>query len=165
MTTEGTDNIYFELECAMDTRSDTTSLQDTSTTSSRLGTNTIVHISSGTNNQLFPFQPQCPSLIDEWVHEGSSREYDKLYADKMSSYTVCTIKQLHVICEYYDILRSIQHNRLKKDDIIEQIIWFETQTENTEIVARRELYWSYLEKIKSDKTLARFVATWKFNTL
>jgi hypothetical protein len=66
------------------------------------------------------------------------------------------VKQLMTICEYYD-MKDIRANKLKKQDIIEQIILFETTPENIEIVTKRKELWYYIDELKNDKMMKRFV--------
>lgn len=66
------------------------------------------------------------------------------------------VKQLMLICEYYNI-KDIRTNKLKKQDIIEQIILFESNPENIEIVTKRKELWYYIDELKNDKMMKRFV--------
>ena len=67
------------------------------------------------------------------------------------------IKQLLIICEYYNLLKDIRANKSKKQDIIEQIIFFENNPENIEIVNKRKELWYYMDELKNDKIMKRFV--------
>ena len=64
-----------------------------------------------------------------------------------------TLKQLHRIAEYY----SISKRKKKKTELIEEIVIFENMPENCEIVNRRATLWSYIEEIKQDKYLSKFL--------
>lgn len=64
-----------------------------------------------------------------------------------------TLKQLYRIAEYYDISKR----KKKKIELIEEIVVFENQPENCEIVNRRATLWSYIEEIKQDKYLSKFL--------
>ena len=64
-----------------------------------------------------------------------------------------TLKQLYRIAEYYDISKR----KKKKIELIEEIVVFENQAENSEIVNRRATLWSYMEEIKQDKYLSKFL--------
>ena len=65
-----------------------------------------------------------------------------------------TIKQLSIICDFYKIKLN---NKIKKQDIISYIIAFEKNIENIECVIRRKELWNYLNELKNDKTMKRFV--------
>ena len=74
---------------------------------------------------------------------------------QMSEYDLnYTLKQLGMIYEYYNIGKIA---KLKKADIIQAIVVFEHDGENCEIVMRRQQLWHYLEELKSDKYMKRFV--------
>ena len=64
-----------------------------------------------------------------------------------------TLKQLHRIAEYY----SISKRKKKKTELIEEIVIFENMPENCETVNRRATLWSYIEEIKQDKYLSKFL--------
>jgi hypothetical protein len=66
------------------------------------------------------------------------------------------VKQLMLICEYYE-MKDIRANKLKKQDVIEQIILFETNPENIEVVTKRKELWYYIDELKNDKMMKRFV--------
>jgi hypothetical protein len=67
------------------------------------------------------------------------------------------VKQLMLICEYYNLLKDVRVNKLKKQDIIEQIIFFENNPENIEIVNKRKQFWCYMDELKNDRIMKRFV--------
>ena len=74
---------------------------------------------------------------------------------QMSEYDLnYTLKQLGMIYEYYNIGKI---TKLKKADIIQAIVVFEHDGENYEIVMRRQQLWHYLEELKADKFMKRFV--------
>ena len=74
---------------------------------------------------------------------------------QMSEYDLnYTLKQLGMIYEYYNIGKIA---KLKKADIIQAIVVFEHNAENYEVVMRRQQLWHYLEELKSDKFMKRFV--------
>jgi hypothetical protein len=74
---------------------------------------------------------------------------------QMSEYDLnYTLKQVGLIYEYYNIGKI---SKLKKADIIQAIVVFEHDMENCEIVMRRQQLWHYLEELKADKFMKRFV--------
>jgi len=68
-----------------------------------------------------------------------------------------TLKQLLLICEYYNILKGVRINKLKKQDVIEQIIMFEKDIENFAIVAKRKQLWYFMNELKEDKFMKKFI--------
>jgi hypothetical protein len=67
------------------------------------------------------------------------------------------VKQLMLICEYYNLLKDVRVNKLKQQDRIEQIIFFENNSENIEIVNKRKQFWCYMDELKNDRIMKRFV--------
>ena len=67
------------------------------------------------------------------------------------------VKQLTLICDYYDITKNIRMAKLKKQDIIEQIILFENTPENFEIVMKRKELWYYIGELKNDKIMKKYI--------
>jgi hypothetical protein len=59
-----------------------------------------------------------------------------------------------MIYEYYNIGKI---SKLKKADIIQAIVVFEHDAENCDIVMRRQQLWHYLEELKADKFMKRFI--------
>jgi hypothetical protein len=71
-----------------------------------------------------------------------------------------TVKQLLLICDYYGILKNIKLAKANKDDIINNLVLFENNMENFEIVFKRKQMWHYMEEIKSDKFMKKFILLW-----
>jgi hypothetical protein len=99
-------------------------------------------------------------LLDEFeqikVMENNS-EKDYIYTEIANYDLNYNVKQLSLICEYYGLLKDIRTSKLKKMDIIEQIILFEKDKNNFDIVMKRKQLWYYIEELKSDKIMKRFV--------
>ena len=90
--------------------------------------------------------------VDVPSHAEPSGDY---FLAQMSEYDLnYTLKQLGMIYEYYNMGKIA---KLKKADIIQAIVVFEHDSENYELVMRRQQLWHYLEELKSDKFMKRFV--------
>ena len=72
-----------------------------------------------------------------------------------------TVKQLLQICEYYNISKNIKLIKANKDEIITNIVLFETNSENYEIVIKRKQMWYYIEELKNDRFMKKFILLWK----
>ena len=68
-----------------------------------------------------------------------------------------TLKQLLFICEYYNISKGIKLNKMKKQEIIEQIILFENDMSNFNIVTKRKQLWYFMNEIKNDKFMKKYI--------
>jgi hypothetical protein len=78
---------------------------------------------------------------------------DELCVAMLNYDTNYTVKQLQLICEYY----SIKTARFKKNELIVKILLFENSLENVELVVRRREMWNYMDELKKDKVLRRFL--------
>jgi len=102
-------------------------------------------------------------LMDEFenisLHMDSNAGYesDQLYTDMLNYDTNFTVKQLLLICEYYGLLKDVKTNKMKKQDIIEQILLFENNNDNYDTVIRRKELWYYINELKEDKMMKKFI--------
>lgn len=101
---------------------------------------------------------------DDLLKDVNSHEkvINKNYTDEFSNdYAVFTLyykenfvkKELERIAGYYEISKR----KKKKDDLVNDIVLFEINLENTYIVERRKELWMYMEEIKSDSYLNKFL--------
>ena len=63
------------------------------------------------------------------------------------------LKELNKFCDYYKISRK----RLKKKKIIKQLILFETNEDNIELVEKRRTLWEYFLILKEDPFFKKFI--------
>lgn len=68
-------------------------------------------------------------------------------------YSESNIKNVNTICDYYNIKKG----KLSKKEKIIQIIIFENNFNNIDIVENRKLLWEYVKIIKSDKFLKKYI--------
>ena len=78
---------------------------------------------------------------------------DDIIAMELDYQTNYTKKQLDRICEYY----SISKRKKKKHQLVEEIVQFEKNANNLTIVYQRKKLWGYIEEIKSDTYLRKFL--------
>ena len=80
---------------------------------------------------------------------------DDYFLAQMSQYDLnYNLKQLTMIYEYYNLGKVA---KIKKADMIQAIVVFEHDIENCEIVMRRQVLWHYLDELKADKFMKRFI--------
>jgi hypothetical protein len=112
--------------------------------------------------------------IDE-VHEETNVNYDEIMsnfenemfndyeseniiASQILNYQMnFTIKQLVVICDYYGISKEIKLNKATKIEIINALVYFENNSINEDVVLKRQNLWFYLNEIKNDKIMKKYV--------
>jgi hypothetical protein len=102
---------------------------------------------------------ELENFIEEKEKEMTSNiDYDDNYSEMFflleqeynENYTK---KELELIAGYYDISKR----KKKKLDLIQEIIIFEQNELNYEIVERRKLHWFYLEQLSNDDYLKQFI--------
>jgi hypothetical protein len=84
-------------------------------------------------------------------------EDDEMYTEMVNYDMNYTVKQLLLICDYYALMKDVRTNKMKKQDVIEQILLFENNIENYEVVTRRKELWYYISELKTDKMMKKFV--------
>ena len=62
-------------------------------------------------------------------------------------------KELERIADYY----GISKRKKRKDQLVEAIVIFEKEPENVSAVFKRRRLWGYMEEIKRDKYLSKFL--------
>ena len=65
------------------------------------------------------------------------------------------VKELIKICDYYGITKTMQ--KPKKIDIIYFILFFENAGENMSLVLKRKQLWHYMNELKQDKFMKRYI--------
>ena len=68
-----------------------------------------------------------------------------------------TVKELFLICEYYGFAKELKNNKFNKEQIIHYLVTFETDPNNSDIVFKRQNMWFYINELKNDKFMKKFV--------
>lgn len=68
-----------------------------------------------------------------------------------------TVKELLLICEYYGFAKEMKINKFNKEQIIEFLISFEMDSKNNDIVSKRQNLWFYINELKNDKFMKKFI--------
>jgi len=88
--------------------------------------------------------------VMEMVAEVSMDDFVALEVDYETNYIK---KELDHIANYYEISRR----KKRKRQLVRDIVIFEKNPANIELVYRRKKLWSYIEEIRSDKYLSKFL--------
>mgnify|MGYP006919628824 CR=1 FL=1 len=67
------------------------------------------------------------------------------------------VKQLLQICDYYGIAKTMRQQKCNKDEIIMMLVDFEASDGNCEIVTKRQLLWYYVNELKNDSFMKKYV--------
>jgi len=87
----------------------------------------------------------------------NEEEMDDMYASITDYDENYTTKQLLQICEYYGLIKEIRNAKGKRLDVIGALVMFESNSENGAKVYRRKQLWHYMNELKSDKFMKKFV--------
>lgn len=70
---------------------------------------------------------------------------------RTDNYVNCNAKELQKICEYYGIKKST------KGDMILKIITFEGNINNSNIVTKRKIMWSFIDELSNDGKMKKYI--------
>jgi hypothetical protein len=85
-----------------------------------------------------------------------NEEEDENLSRKIDYSINYTVKQLSIICDYYGILKGMKRNK-NKNELIEALVVFESDPNHFDIVFQRRRLWFYLEELKKDAFMKRFI--------
>ena len=85
------------------------------------------------------------------------KNIDKLFHEVVNYSINYTVKQLIQICEYYNISKDVRMTKCNKEEIINTIVLFESEECNHAITCRRKKMWFYINELKGDKFMKKFV--------
>ena len=90
---------------------------------------------------------QINNLTSEEIIESLSIEYKINY----------NVKNLLLICEYYGIAKELKVQKFCKEMIIYFLVDFENDPLNNTIVLKRKKMWSYINMLKNDKFMKKYI--------
>lgn len=80
-------------------------------------------------------------------------ELDNLLAQQTDYLDNYTLKPLHHIASYY----KLQKTKVNKEQLVQNIIEYENNPENAEIVYNRKRLWYFIHELKDDDYFSKFV--------
>ena len=97
--------------------------------------------------------------VEEFMAETENNELDDdLTVPKMINYHEnFTVKELLLICDYYGFAKELKTNKCNKDQIIEILVSFESNLNNSDIVFKRQNMWFFINELKNDKFMKKFL--------
>lgn len=98
-------------------------------------------------------------IINEILAEvnGSQLDTDLLFPHMIHYSENSTIKELMLICDYYGFARELKANKCNKGQIIQILVDFEMNPLNNQVVYKRQTLWFYVNELKNDKFMKKFV--------
>ena len=80
-------------------------------------------------------------------------EFDKILSSQIYYEETCNKSHLIQIAHYY----NISTRKKKKVDLIQDIVLFENDPTNYEVVSKRKLMWYYISELKQDRFFKKFI--------
>lgn len=68
-----------------------------------------------------------------------------------------TVKELLKICQYYGIDKHMKIAKFKKSDMIDAILYYESDPQHFESVGKRYKMWEYMEELVNDPNMRKYV--------
>lgn len=110
----------------------------------------------------------CSQELDaemkEFLEEFEEKEVDVPGAEEMMFLPMMldyadnyTIRQLTDICHYYQLGKEVRSSKMNKNELIHFLVTFECMPENAEIVLRRQNLWFFMNELKADEYMRRFI--------
>lgn len=97
--------------------------------------------------------------IDKFMAEIANIDLnDELTIPQMINYNEnYNVKELLLICEYYGFAKELKNNKYNKEQIISFLVSFESDVNNSDIVFKRQNMWFYINELKNDKFMKKFI--------
>ena len=107
------------------------------------------------NNSLPTDLSQLKNEVFDTVNEPDksvdwSTDYLKLQLHYTDNFTV---KDLHKICDFYEL----DKRKKRKEEIVGDIVLYELDCCNIDIVNNRKRLWFYIDELKNDKFFKKYV--------
>ena len=80
-------------------------------------------------------------------------EMDQYIAYELDYKENYTVKMLGYISDYYEINKR----KLRKDELVQEIVLFEQEPQNKEKVQSRKKCWFYINELKKDKFFSKYL--------
>ena len=94
----------------------------------------------------------------QFTNEINNLSYEEMFEVMCYEYKInYTVKELLLICDYYGISKEMKSNKYSKDEIINALVQFENNPINNDIFLRRQSMWYYIDKLKNDKFMKKYV--------
>ena len=82
---------------------------------------------------------------------------DLLFPQTINYIENYTVKELLLICEYYGFAKDLKNKKYNKNAIANFLVEFEINSLNSDIVFKRKNMWFYINELKNDKFMKKYV--------
>jgi len=105
------------------------------------------------NNEL-----HLTEMLNEIYKTDFANDNDDLIIPQIINYREnFTVKELLLICEYYGVAKELKSNKCNKYEIIQFLVIYESNPINSDIVFKRQNMWFYINELKNDKFMKKYV--------
>ena len=92
------------------------------------------------------------------IYDNELNLHDDLKLPQLINYQEnFTIKELLLICEYYGFAKELKTKKYNKEEIIHFLVEYELDPLNSDIVYRRQNMWFYMNELKNDKFMKKYL--------
>ena len=97
--------------------------------------------------------------INSFLQEFENTEVynDLLFPQTINYIENYTVKELLLICEYYGFAKDLKNKKYNKNAIANFLVEFEINPSNNDIVFKRKNMWVYINELKNDKFMKKYV--------
>ena len=114
---------------------------------------TICNIDNTSDKNDIDMMMNSDSFFSDFKDEYDYFDDDNLIAQHIDYYENYNIKMLRHIATYYNILKK----KLKKNELIDEIIKFENDPNNSIKVYNRKRYWHYINELINDSYFSKYI--------
>ena len=114
---------------------------------------TIGNIDNTSDKYDIDMMMNSDSFFSDFKDEYDYFDNDNLIAQHIDYYENYNIKMLKHIATYYNIFKR----KLKKNELIDEIIKFENDPNNSIKVYNRKRYWHYINELKNDPYFSKYI--------
>ena len=97
------------------------------------------------------------NFLNENENENDNEDNNNNFHHVLHYHENFTMKELLLICNYYGISKQLKINKCNKDLIVQVLVDFETNYENIDIVSKRKNLWFYMNELKNDKFMKKYL--------
>lgn len=109
------------------------------------------------NDNLDPIDTNAILQSISQTNTHNTWDYDRTLQQIQSYDMNYTIKELHIICDYYGILKPVKSKKMKKQGLVEYILLFENDHKNQDKVNERIYLWDLMDDFKTNPFMKNFV--------
>lgn len=115
----------------------------------------LQNLNNDIDSELSKRELNIPDIFDSSLYTNDLSDYSEYEPSTLEIHysTGYTVQELGKIMEYY----GLQKRKLKKDELIQTLVLFESDEINLSIVQHRRRLWDNIEELKSDPFFSKYI--------